>query len=58
VQELVLWLEAKGAGPVANLQAVREDMFFHLPSELAKDLEKSGRADELLVESGRSLRPR
>ena len=58
VQELVRWLNDRGGTSVRNLDAVREDMFFHLPSDLAKDLEASGRAVQLLEASGRSLRPR
>ena len=58
VQELVRWLHDRGGTAVRNLDAVREDMFFHLPSDLAKDLEASGRAEQLLEASGRSLRPR
>jgi 4-hydroxy-3-methylbut-2-enyl diphosphate reductase len=58
VQELVRWLHERGGTEVRNLDAVREDMFFHLPSDLAKDLEASGRAGQLLEASGRSLRPR
>jgi len=37
---------------------VREEMFFHLPSDLSKDLEASGRAEDLLAASGRTLRAR
>jgi 4-hydroxy-3-methylbut-2-enyl diphosphate reductase len=58
VSELVAWLEAKGAAPAKNLVAVEETMFFHLPSDLAKDLESSGRAETILGESGRALRTR
>ena len=58
VSELVAWLEAKGAAPAKNLVAVEETMFFHLPSDLAKDLESSGRAKTILGESGRTLRSR
>jgi 4-hydroxy-3-methylbut-2-enyl diphosphate reductase len=58
VQELVEWLKARGGSAVRDLEAVREDMFFHLPSDLAKDLEASGRAPQLLEASGRSLRTR
>ena len=52
------WLEARGAAPARDLVAVEETMFFHLPSDLAKDLESSGRADTILGESGRTLRSR
>ena len=58
VQELVRWLEARGASPARDLVAVSETMFFHLPSDLAKDLAASGRADAILGESGRTLRAR
>ena len=58
VRELIVWLEAHGGGPTRNLEAVREEMFFHLPSDLSKDLEASGRAADLLSASGRSLRAR
>jgi 4-hydroxy-3-methylbut-2-enyl diphosphate reductase len=58
VAELVRWLEERGARPASDLVAVKEDMFFHLPSELARDLESSGRADAILEESGRTLRSR
>jgi len=58
VSELVAWLEAKGAAPAKDLVAVEETMFFHLPSDLAKDLESSGRAETILGESGRTLRTR
>ncbi len=58
VQALVAWLGEHGGGPVRNLEAVREEMFFHLPSDLSKDLADSGRADDLLTASGRTLRPR
>ncbi len=57
VAELVAWLEARGAQPARDLVAVQEDMFFHLPSDLARDLETSGRAEAILEESGRTLRP-
>jgi 4-hydroxy-3-methylbut-2-enyl diphosphate reductase len=58
VRELVAWLEEKGAKPARDLVAVTEDMFFHLPSDLARDLESSGRAAAILEESGRTLRTR
>ena len=58
VRELVTWLEERGAAPARDLVAVPETMFFHLPSELARDLESSGRADDILGESGRTLRTR
>ncbi|MEO6462248.1 MAG: 4-hydroxy-3-methylbut-2-enyl diphosphate reductase [Candidatus Eisenbacteria bacterium] len=58
VQELVHWLEARGAARAEDLVAVREDMFFHMPSDLARDLEASGRAAPILTESGRTLRSR
>ncbi len=58
VEELVRWLEQRGAAPARDLVAVEERMFFHLPSDLAKDLESSGRADAILGESGRTLRTR
>jgi len=48
----------RGGTSVRNLVAVKEEMFFHLPSDLAKDLESSGRAEQLLTESGRALRAR
>jgi 4-hydroxy-3-methylbut-2-enyl diphosphate reductase len=56
VQSLVSWLAAQGGAPVRKLEAVREEMFFHLPSDLSKDVAASGRAEELLSESGRALR--
>ena len=58
VLALVAWLKERGGTTVRDLVAVREEMFFHLPSDLAKDLEASGRAPSLLEESGRSLRSR
>jgi 4-hydroxy-3-methylbut-2-en-1-yl diphosphate reductase len=58
VRELVTWLEARGAKPARDLVAVSEEMFFHLPSDLARDLETSGRAESILEESGRTLRSR
>jgi 4-hydroxy-3-methylbut-2-enyl diphosphate reductase len=58
VQDIVRLLEARGAGPARDLEAVPEDMFFHLPSDLARDLEASGRAAAILEESGRTLRSR
>ena len=58
VQELIKWLGFLEDAKVRNLEAVKEEMFFHLPSDLAKDLEASGRAEELLTESGRALRGR
>jgi 4-hydroxy-3-methylbut-2-enyl diphosphate reductase len=58
VQDLVHWLEARGAAKATDLVAVPEEMFFHLPSELARDLEASGRAAPILEESGRTLRTR
>ena len=58
VQELVHWLEAQGASRAQDLVAVDEQMFFHLPSDLTRDLEDSGRAQSILEESGRTLRPR
>ncbi len=58
VSELVQWLEARGAAPASDLVAVAETMFFHLPSDLARDLADSGRADAILGESGRTLRAR
>ena len=58
VQELVRWLEARGAARAEDLVAVREEMFFHLPSDLTRDLEASGRAAPILEESGRTLRSR
>jgi 4-hydroxy-3-methylbut-2-en-1-yl diphosphate reductase len=58
VQELVHWLESRGAARAEDLVAVREEMFFHLPSDLTRDLEASGRAAPILNESGRTLRSR
>jgi 4-hydroxy-3-methylbut-2-enyl diphosphate reductase len=58
VQELVHWLEGRGATRAKDLVAVDEQMFFHLPSDLTRDLESSGRADTILEESGRTLRTR
>jgi 4-hydroxy-3-methylbut-2-enyl diphosphate reductase len=58
VQELVRWLESKGAAKARDLDVIKEEMFFHLPSDLAKDLESSGRAATILEESGRALRSR
>jgi 4-hydroxy-3-methylbut-2-enyl diphosphate reductase len=58
VQELVHWLEQRGAAPAKDLVAIEETMFFHLPSDLTKDLKASGRADTILGESGRTLRAR
>jgi 4-hydroxy-3-methylbut-2-enyl diphosphate reductase len=58
VLALVAWLREHGGTTVRDLVAVKEEMFFHLPSDLAKDLEASGRAPSLLEESGRSLRSR
>jgi 4-hydroxy-3-methylbut-2-enyl diphosphate reductase len=58
VQALVAWLTAQGGGPLRELEVVKEEMFFHLPSDLSKDLETSGRADDLLSASGRTLRTR
>ena len=58
VQEIVAHLRARGATAVRDLMAVEENMFFHLPSDLSRDLEASGRAPELLEESGRRLRAR
>jgi 4-hydroxy-3-methylbut-2-enyl diphosphate reductase len=58
VRELVGWLEAHGGAPAKDLDVIKEEMFFHLPSDLAKDLEASGRAPALLEESGRALRGR
>ncbi len=57
-QELVAWLMAHGGSAARDLLAVKEDMFFHLPSDLVRDLEASGHAGDLLEESGRTLRPR
>ncbi|MGH7725348.1 MAG: 4-hydroxy-3-methylbut-2-enyl diphosphate reductase [Candidatus Eiseniibacteriota bacterium] len=58
VQELVEWLRTRGGSEARDLVAVPEEMFFHLPSDLAKDLESSGRAPDVLAESGRTLRNR
>ena len=58
VRGLVTWLTAQGGGPTRDLEVVKEEMFFHLPSDLSKDLEASGRADDLLSASGRTLRTR
>ena len=58
VQALVKWLGEHGGGTVRKLEAVREEMFFHLPSDLTRDLEASGRAAPILSESGRTLRSR
>ena len=58
VQDLIKWLGFLEDAKVRNLEVVKEEMFFHLPSDLAKDLESSGRAEELLTESGRALRTR
>jgi 4-hydroxy-3-methylbut-2-enyl diphosphate reductase len=58
VRELVRWLEAGGSTTARDLDVVKEEMFFHLPSDLARDLELSGRADRILAESGRALRER
>jgi 4-hydroxy-3-methylbut-2-enyl diphosphate reductase len=58
VRELVRWLEGEGGSPAKDLDVIKEEMFFHLPSDLAKDLETSGRADDILAESGRALRER
>ena len=58
VQDLVKWLGFLEDAKVRDLRAVEEEMFFHLPSDLSKDLEASGRAQELLTGSGRVLRGR
>jgi 4-hydroxy-3-methylbut-2-enyl diphosphate reductase len=58
VEELLGWLGERGGGPAREVTAVEETMFFHLPSDLAKDLEASGRSAAILGESGRSLRAR
>jgi len=58
VQDLVKWLGFLEDANVRHLRVVEEEMFFHLPSDLSKDLEKSGRAEELLTGSGRTLRTR
>jgi 4-hydroxy-3-methylbut-2-enyl diphosphate reductase len=58
VQDLISWLGFLEDAKVRHLRAVEEEMFFHLPSDIAKDLEASGRAAELLTESGRALRAR
>jgi 4-hydroxy-3-methylbut-2-enyl diphosphate reductase len=48
VTELVAALESRGAGPARSLVVTEEKISFRLPSALARDLEESSRAPELL----------
>jgi 4-hydroxy-3-methylbut-2-enyl diphosphate reductase len=48
VTELVGLLESRGAGPARSLVVTEEKIAFRLPSSLARDLESSDRAPELL----------
>jgi len=48
VRELVSLLEARGAGPARDLNVTEENVSFRLPGVLARDVEKSERATELL----------
>jgi 4-hydroxy-3-methylbut-2-enyl diphosphate reductase len=57
VEELVLRLRALGATGVRQVEVTREDLVFHLPSSLARDLEASGQQVELLARYGRIERP-
>jgi len=58
VRELVGLLESRGAGPVRALTVTEEDISFRLPGPLAKDLEQSERAAELLARYKRTVSTR
>jgi len=55
VHELVAALEARGIGPARNLTVTEESIVFQLPSELSRELDRSGRAAELLARYGRTI---
>jgi 4-hydroxy-3-methylbut-2-enyl diphosphate reductase len=54
VHELLQALEARGIGPARGLTVTEENVVFQLPGDLARDLQASGRADELLARYGRT----
>jgi hypothetical protein len=58
VRELVSVLESRGAGPVRALTVTEEDISFRLPGPLAKDLEQSEHAAELLARYKRTVSTR
>jgi len=49
VRELVALLESRGAGPAQSLTVTEENIAFRLPGAIARDLEQSDRAEELLA---------
>jgi hypothetical protein len=58
VRELVTLLESQGAGPARDLTVTEESVSFRLPGALAKDVEQSGRASELLSRYNRTTAAR
>jgi 4-hydroxy-3-methylbut-2-en-1-yl diphosphate reductase len=58
VRELVSLLEARGAGPARDLNVTEENVSFRLPGALARDVEKSERATELLSRYNRTATTR
>ena len=57
VQELLVRLQELGAASVRPVEVTKEDLVFHMPSSLARDLLESGRQEELLSRYGRMVRP-
>ena len=57
VQDLLSRLRELGAGTVRPVEVTKEDLIFHMPSSLARDLGESGRQEELLARYGRIARP-
>jgi 4-hydroxy-3-methylbut-2-enyl diphosphate reductase len=55
VHDLLQALEAHGAGAARTLTVTEESVVFQLPSDLARELRASGRADELLARHGRTI---
>ena len=58
VRELVAVLESGGAGPARSLTVTEETITFKLPGTMARDLESSERAPELLARYNRSVSTR
>jgi 4-hydroxy-3-methylbut-2-enyl diphosphate reductase len=56
VEGLVTELKKRGADSVQQFTVTEEDLVFHLPKNLAQEIEDSGRADELLKRYGRVAR--
>jgi hypothetical protein len=56
VEGLVAKLKERGAVSVDQFTVTEEDLVFHLPSNLARELDESGQAREFLARYGRATR--